>query len=465
MAPSPTGTATSARASAEPRSVSDRLLQFVNLRPGERGAASAGGRRGRGPERRAGVSWAPHDPIRKTAREWTMRISRREALGAIGAGCGAAVAAPAFPAILQSRPLRIGALISHMDAEGQDELIRPYDQQMRLGIELAIEELNAAGGILGRQVELLVADDEGSPAPGARAAMGLIRDEGVEAVVGGFVMAMPPYLDRALEREGLNVPLVHAVQTPGTYCGRVAHFGSTTLQAIDTLLEHRGPEARRRTFQVSDWSPSQRTVSNQFYRRVQGGATGAALVTTPLRGNHAGEYTSLVRWARDLEAENFWISIPRPYAVNVVTQADSLGFATEFAYHFLEFSEWQASQLPAGVEAWTSVPFVASEDRAGVRDFVARARRHAGGDLVTHVAFSHHTAVHALARAMERAGTTAADPVRAAFDGLRLGVATGELALGSDGYATMPMYVARATRRGLEVAQRFEAAPPGVACA
>ena len=397
-----------------------------------------------------------------------MRISRREmlaAMGAAGAGAGVAVAAPAFPAFVQPRPLRIGALISRMDRQGQDELIQPYDRQMRLGLELAIAELNAAGGILGRQVELLVADDEGSPAPGAAAAIDMIRNEGVEALVSGFVMAMPPYMDRTLEREGLDVPVVHAMQTPGTYCGRVAHVGSTTLQAITTLLEHRGPEARQRTFQISDWAPSQRTVSNQFYRHVQAGSTGAALVTTPVRGNSPGEYTGLVQWARDLDARNFWISVPRPYAVNVVTQADSLGAASDFAWHFLEFSEWQASQLPDGVEAWTSVPFVASEDRPSVRDFVARARRHAGDDLVTHVAFSHHTAVHALARAMEQAGGTAAGAVRAALDGLQLDVATGTLTLGSDGYATMPMYAARATRGGLEVAQRFEAAVPGAACA
>ncbi len=400
-----------------------------------------------------------------------MPISRRDVLASLGAlgalGTGLAVNAPAsgFPAFLQSRPLRIGALISHMDRQGQDELFQPYDQQMRLGLELAIAEINAAGGILGRQVELLIADDEGSPGPGAAAAVELIRNEGIEALVSGFIMAMPPVLGRTLEREGLDIPVVHAYQTPGTYCGRVALFGSTTLQAISTLVEHRGPEARRRTFQISDWSPSQREVSNQFYRRVQGGSTGAALVTTPVTGNSPGEYTGLVRWARDLEASNFWISVPRPYAVNVVTQADSIGAAHDFAYHFLEFSEWQASQLPEGVDAWTSVPFVASDDRPGVRDFVARARRHAGEDLVTHVAFSHHAAVHGLARAMEQAGSTAAGPVRAALDGLRLEVATGTLILGADGYATMPMYVARATRDGLEVAQRFEDVPPEATCA
>ena len=30
----------------------------------------------------------------------------------------------------------------------------------------------------------------------------------------------------------------------------------------------------------------------------------------------------------------------RTYAVNVVMQADSLGAASEFAHHFLKFSEW-----------------------------------------------------------------------------------------------------------------------------
>ena len=396
-----------------------------------------------------------------------MRTSRRQMLAAVGAagvGLGAVAAVSGFPAFHRSRPLRLGALISRMDRQGQNELIQPYDQQMRLGLELAITEINAVGGILGRQVELLVADDEGSPAPGAAAAMELIRNDGVEALVSGFVMAMPPYMDRTLERDGLDVPVVHAMQTPGTYCGRVAHVGSTTLQAITTLLEHRGPEARQRTFQISDWAPSQRTVSNQFYRHVQAGSTGAALVTTPVRGNSPGEYTGLVQWAHDLDARNFWISIPRPYAVNVVTQAASLGLASDFAWHFLEFSEWQASQLPDGVEAWTSVPFVASDDRPAVREFVARARRHAGDDLVTHVAFSHHTAVHALARAVEQAGTTAAGPVRAVLDGLRLEVATGTLTLGSSGYATMPMCVARATREGLQVAQRFEAVAPDATC-
>ena len=185
-----------------------------------------------------------------------MTISRREVLKVAATGLiGAAGAARRSPAL--ARPLRIGALISQVDAQGQDELIQPYDQQMRLGLELAVAEINSGGGILGRPVELLIADDDGSPVPGAAAALELVQREGAHALIGGFVMAMPPFLDRMLEREGLNIPVIHAFQTPGTFCGRVAHVGSTTVQSITTLLDHLGADARRRTFQISDWSPSQ----------------------------------------------------------------------------------------------------------------------------------------------------------------------------------------------------------------
>jgi urea transport system substrate-binding protein len=385
-------------------------------------------------------------------------LTRREFLS------GAAAVAAGFPAIAQSRPLRIGVLISQADARGQNEMIQPYDQQIKLGLELAISEINGAGGILNRQVELLIADDDGSPAPGANAALSMIKSQGVEALVSGFVVAIRSYLDRALERERLNIPVIHACQTEGTYCGRVAHIGPTTVQAITTLIEHLGAASRQRTFQISDWTPSQRTVSLQFYNMVQSAATGAALVTTPVTGNLPGEFGGIVRWARDVNARNIWISVPRPYAVNVVRQAYAAGLGSSFNYHFLDFSEWHASQVPENASVWTSVPFVASDENPEVQDFVARARRHSGADLVTHIAFTHYNAIHAFKLAMEKAGSTSGDRVMAALDGMELRGATGLIKF-SSGYASLPMYVARAVRGRLEVVRKFDAAPPGVTCA
>lgn len=394
----------------------------------------------------------------------TATLTRRELLAA----AGTVALTAGFPSFAQSRPLRIGALISQADAQGQNEMIQPYDQQMKLGLELAVAEINRSGGILGRQVELLIEDDDGSPAPGAEAALRMIKGQGAEAIIGGFVTAIRSYLDRTLQRERLNIPVMHACQTEGTYCGRVAHVGSTTVQAITTLLHHAGAESRQRTFHISDWTPSQRTVSQQLYTMVQGAATGVALVTTPVTGNSPGEFGGIVRWARDVNARNLWVSVPRPYAVNVVTQAYAAGLGPSFTYYFLDFSEWQASQLPDDASVWTSVPFVAGDEAPAVREFVARARKHASGtganDLVTHVAFTHYNAVRALKLAMEKAGSTAGDKVMAALDGTALETATGRLTF-NRGYAIMPMFVARATRSGLQVVRRFDSVPSGASCA
>ncbi len=51
-------------------------------------------------------------------------------------------------------------------------------------VELAVEELNANGGILGKKVEMVTADDEGKPAAGVIALKRMIANEKVSAVVG-----------------------------------------------------------------------------------------------------------------------------------------------------------------------------------------------------------------------------------------------------------------------------------------
>jgi len=95
----------------------------------------------------------------------------------------AAAATLAFPAVLRAQgkePFRIGFPLP---------LTGPFaalaaDQQR--GAELAVDELNARGGILGRKVEVLFRDDQLKPAIGAQRTKELIEKEKVRFVVGGL---------------------------------------------------------------------------------------------------------------------------------------------------------------------------------------------------------------------------------------------------------------------------------------
>ncbi|MCP4357477.1 MAG: ABC transporter substrate-binding protein [Chloroflexi bacterium] len=61
---------------------------------------------------------------------------------------------------------------------------------MKAAYEIALEEINAAGGVLGQQVEFILLDSEGLPERGATAMERLINQEGVVAVAGAYHSAV-----------------------------------------------------------------------------------------------------------------------------------------------------------------------------------------------------------------------------------------------------------------------------------
>ena len=392
-----------------------------------------------------------------------MAVTRREFMA--GAALAAAGTLTGFPAFAQRGPLKVGVFISEVDAQGVDELVGPYVSQMRVGLGLAASEINAMGGILGRPVELIYRDDGGSP-PSQAATTALIAEEGCEAIVSGFLMASPRLITIRLNALGARVPTVHGVWTDGSYCGPIAkHFAPTARQIVPSIRAYLGDEFQARPFSISNWTPSGRRVSEYLYGALGGAHTGDALVTTPVLGNHPGEYRGVMRWAHEVESNIIWNADPRPYAVNAVNQAVELGVAEGKIFAHLDFSEWQASQLVPGASIITCVPFVASDPSPAVQDFVSRAHAMPGGELVTHVAFTHYNSLMALKAAMEGSGEASAAGGLAGLDGLTIETATGPLTLDAGGYPTMPMFVATAEGGGqLQVVQKIDQIESGATC-
>jgi len=110
-------------------------------------------------------------------------VSRRAILQ--GAGALAAVAAlPAAAPHAQGGAIRLGALNPLTGAGGS------YGPPMRKAIEWVVGEVNAAGGIMGRQVQLFAEDDQTSPEAAVRAARKLIDVDKVAAIMGTWASAV-----------------------------------------------------------------------------------------------------------------------------------------------------------------------------------------------------------------------------------------------------------------------------------
>ena len=79
-----------------------------------------------------------------------------------------ALALLAIPAWAQTGPIRIGLITDKVGPA------KPYAEPVAQGAIFAVKEINAQGGLLGRQIELLVEDDQGRPDVSATAARKLV---------------------------------------------------------------------------------------------------------------------------------------------------------------------------------------------------------------------------------------------------------------------------------------------------
>jgi branched-chain amino acid transport system substrate-binding protein len=83
----------------------------------------------------------------------------------------------ALPALAQ--PIKLGELNSYKQFPA---FLEPY----RKGMELALDEINAAGGVLGRKIEIVSRDDNGTPGDAVRVAEELVSREKVALLMGTF---------------------------------------------------------------------------------------------------------------------------------------------------------------------------------------------------------------------------------------------------------------------------------------
>jgi branched-chain amino acid transport system substrate-binding protein len=92
----------------------------------------------------------------------------------------AALVAFATGGVLAQGTIKIGEVNSY---KVQPAFLEPYKK----GMELAVEEINAAGGVNGKKLQLITRDDNGSPGDAVRAAEELVSREQVDVLAGGFL--------------------------------------------------------------------------------------------------------------------------------------------------------------------------------------------------------------------------------------------------------------------------------------
>lgn len=140
----------------------------------------------------------------------------------------AALAALAPAQAQETLKLGLVAAMSGQSAKSGEAIMR--------GLSLAIDEINAKGGLLGKKVELLARDDESNPAKGVLAARELVQREKVAAFFGGIdtpvSLAIVPFANQT------KTPFmgVWAAGTPITRNGAAENY-VFRVSAVDELVD------------------------------------------------------------------------------------------------------------------------------------------------------------------------------------------------------------------------------------
>ncbi|MDB5999033.1 MAG: nitrile hydratase regulator [Rhizobacter sp.] len=168
--------------------------------------------------------------------------SRRTALQ-LGAAIAAAAALPSW-AQAGGKPFKIGLFIP---ISGPASLFAATD---RACAELAAEQINKAGGILGRPIQLVVVDAGGPPADSSKSAVRLLLEEKVDLMVGSHDSATRQTLIGTIKGK---VPYIYTPVYEGGECAAGTYVIADTPEqqirpSLDWLMTQertQGPKAKK----------------------------------------------------------------------------------------------------------------------------------------------------------------------------------------------------------------------------
>jgi branched-chain amino acid transport system substrate-binding protein len=228
------------------------------------------------------------------------KVTRRRLIG-YGATAGALgasmlVPAPWRAAFGQAKPYKVGSLqpLSGTAAAGGKTAL--------VGLQMAVDRINAAGGINGRPVELIVADDESKPDVGRRKTEKLVVEDNVDVHLGGFLsnicLACMPVFEEAKIVNMISVCLDTTLTTSkcNRYSFRPYDYAPAQAVAFAPYLVNKMGKKWHLAYADYSWGQSTRDAYADEIKKAGGtivGTTGIPLGTadmTPFLSKITGDF-------------------------------------------------------------------------------------------------------------------------------------------------------------------------------
>ena len=315
-----------------------------------------------------------------------------------------------------------------------------YGAMNQMGIQLAEAEINAAGGIGGRPLTIVYADDSGDGARAAMIARQFVDSSDILAVVGhvnsGAMVAAASVYDGAL-------PAVATTATSPDLTGIspwvFRAISSDSVNGVD-LARFANQLGRRRAAILYENNSYGRGLADAFRRSFRG-----EIVSIDPIGEEIRDAEPYITWFRQQKPDLVFVAGTELSGMALLAEAKRQGLAADF----LGGDGWTGVLAePRSAEgAYVGTPFTATDGRPEVRQFVERFRRRYGRDPDGNAALA-YDATHLIAKAIERGASRAAIRETLAAGRLEFTGVTGPLRFRPDGDPIGKSFVMTRVDRG-----------------
>jgi len=295
------------------------------------------------------------------------------------------------------------------------------------GAELAVEQANAAGGINGQNVELVIYDDQGSPDEAVPIAQKLIEKDQVVVAVSGSYSGSTRAAAGIFQEAGVPYISAYAIHPDitraGDYVFRTSFMGEVQGRAGAYLI---GETLKKKRVGVI-------TLKNDFGQSLAAGFKevsakyGIEIVAEYEYGMKDRQFGPIVSQIKNDNPDVIYATGYFFTAGPLVSQLRAAGVTAQVigqeGYDSQQFIEI-AGPASEGTIITTSLD--RDSDAQVTKDFIAAFEKKAG-HKVDMVAASAHTAVNVAIEAMKKAGTTDRKAIRDAVAETNLVASTGTI--------------------------------------
>lgn len=359
-------------------------------------------------------------------------------------------------------PVRIGVLFSNSGPAG---VFGPPVSNIGQFIE---EDINGAGGINGRSVEVVFADDASDPEVGRQSMEQLLDSDNVDVVLGTHSSAT-----RAAAKplaEEANVPYIYAALYEGGECSAVMfNIGEVPSQqlapTIPWVMDETGGQTWFLLGNDYEWPRRSFELAREYIEAAGGEIVGEEYV--PLGTQ---DFSSVSQQIASSGADLLFPALVGGDAVAFETQAIDFGIGQDAITRLANIYEenvlaGMGPEATAGM--YITLGYFKEVEGAANAAFVERYSETFGEDAAPHATFSSHIYDAALlyAAAANEAGSTDTDAVIAALAGRTITTPTGDLTITDSRHLAQPIYIAQVQDDGSQqIVQSFPAVEPDETC-